>query len=186
MAVIQERTAPISVNDKIISIYKPLYTRNFSDFLIRKLQRKDKRRIANTFAAPDAQVLVVDDNLLNIKVAKGHLELYGMQVDTATSGAEAIEKIKQKGYNLVFMDHMMPDMDGIEAYRRICLIDEDYIETMPVVALTANTDEEAIELFRTEGFQDFMPKPIQSDYLRDILLKWLPKDLIVDKTENDQ
>ena len=185
LAVVQERMTPISVGGNIQCIYKPFYTRNFSDFINQYQRDSKKRKLQATFTASEARVLVVDDNLLNLKVMVGHLKPYEILVDTAMSGMEAIEMIKKIKYDLVFMDHMMPEMDGIETYRNIRLLENDYIEKIPVVALTANVAGDAKQLFMEEGFQDFMSKPIQSAGLKEILLKWLPKDLIINKEEYD-
>ncbi len=181
LAVVQERIARVSVGDKVQCIYKPFYTRNFSDFINQYSRSSDKRKVQNTFTAPKARVLVVDDNLLNLKVAVGHMKLYQIQVDTAMSGMEAVDMVQHNKYDLVFMDHMMPEMDGIETHRNIRLMERDYVGNMPIVALTANVAEDAKELFVEEGFQDFMSKPIQSGSLKDMLLKWLPEELIVNK-----
>ncbi|MBQ9984669.1 MAG: response regulator [Lachnospiraceae bacterium] len=186
LAVVQERMAPVSVGGNIQCIYKPFYTRNFSDFINQHQRYLKKRKLPATFAARGARILVVDDNLLNLKVMEGHLKPYEVQVDTAMNGMEAIEMIKQMKYDLVFMDHMMPEMDGIETHHNICLLQRDYVETMPIVALTANVAGDARQLFMEEGFQDFMSKPIQSDGLKEMLLKWLPKDLIINKEEYDE
>ena len=140
----------------------------------------------STFIAPRASVLVVDDNALNLKVATGYLKPYQVQTETAKSGMEAIDMIRQKKYDLVFMDHMMPDMDGIETHREIRLLEKDYVAKLPVVALTANAVGEISEMFMKEGFQDFMTKPIQSERLKEVLRRWLPKELIINKEEYDE
>lgn len=181
VAVVQERMAPVSVGDQVQCIYKPFYTRNFSDFINQHFRASEKKKVRSAFTAQQAQVLVVDDNLLNLKVAAGHMKLYQIQVDTAMSGMEALEMVEKKRYDLVFMDHMMPEMDGIETHRGIRSLEKDYVDKMPIVALTANVAEDAKALFVEEGFQDFMSKPLQSDRLREMLLKWLPEDLIVNE-----
>lgn len=183
LAVIQDRNLPVSVDNQIQSLYKPLYSVNLVNFITRKSQHEDTIKITDPFVTPQAHVLVVDDNLINLKVAEGHLKTYQMQVDTATSGFEAIEKIKNQEYDIVFMDHLMPNMDGIETHQEIRLIKKDYIEKIPVIALTANASSEIKDLFIREGFQDFMSKPIQPNVLREVLLKWLHEDLIVIKKE---
>jgi len=124
------------------------------------------------FNAPNAKVLVVDDIDANLKVAKGLMQPYKMQVDLCTSGAEAIEKIKANGYDLVFIDHMMPDMDGVEATK---LIREMYAN-LPIIALTANAVSGVKEMFLENGFNDFLSKPIDIVELNSILEKWLPRE----------
>ncbi len=183
LAVVQERKTPVSVSASVQSIYKPFYTRNFSDFINQHSRQLEKKVVRSTFTAKNARLLVVDDNLLNLKVVAGHMKPYQIQVDTAMSGMEAIDMIKRNKYDLVFMDHLMPDMDGIETYHEIRLIENDYAGKIPVVALTANAVGDTKQLFIDEGFQDFMSKPIQSERLREMLLKWLPKDLVVNEEE---
>lgn len=135
-------------------------------------------RSSITFTAPEANVLVVDDSMVNLNVAKGLLAEYELQVDTANGGLDSVKKVSKKKYDLIFMDHMMPDIDGIEAMK---LIREkgDWCEKVPIIALTANVTDEARKLFKMEGMEDFLAKPIELPLLRDILVKWLPKDKIV-------
>ena len=130
------------------------------------------------FTAPTARILIVDDSKVNLGVAKGLLEEYGINADIAESGMEALKKIGRKHYDVIFMDHMMPEMDGIETTRNIRM-KGNWCEDVPIVALTANTTDEARQLFKMEGMQDFLAKPIELSLLHDILLKWIPKDKIV-------
>jgi len=121
------------------------------------------------FNAPNARVLVVDDIDANLKVVKGLMQPYKMQVDLCTSGAEAIEMVKANNYDLVFMDHMMPDMDGVEAIR---IIREKYAN-LPIIALTANAVSGVKEMFLENGFNDFISKPIDTVELNAVLEKYL-------------
>ena len=128
------------------------------------------------FMAPDCKVLVVDDNMVNRKVARMFLQSYGMKIDEADSGPEAIERVQGMLYDIIFMDHMMPGMDGIETVK---VIRETCGEngTLPIViALTANAMEGVRENFLKNGFQDFMTKPLDRRLLHDMLLKWIPKE----------
>lgn len=128
------------------------------------------------FVAEDCRVLVVDDNLVNRKVAKGFLKPYRFIMDEAESGRSAIEHVKQTRYDIIFMDHMMPEMDGIEA---VHLIRSECGEngTSPVIiALTANAMEGVREMFLQNGFQDFITKPLDKKTLNEALLKWIPED----------
>jgi signal transduction histidine kinase/CheY-like chemotaxis protein/PAS domain-containing protein len=123
-----------------------------------------------------AQVLVVDDILTNIDVAEGMLELYGVKVDCATSGGQAIEMIRAENprYDAVFMDHMMPGMDGIEATRIIREeIGTDYAENIPIIALTANAIIGNEKMFLSKGFQAFISKPIDKARLDVVLRRWV-------------
>jgi signal transduction histidine kinase/ActR/RegA family two-component response regulator len=121
---------------------------------------------------PWAKILLVDDNRVNLAVAKGLLKPYEMQVDAVLSGADALEKVKEKDYDIVFMDHMMPDMDGIDTTRAIRALGGKY-ENLTIIALTANAIDAARELFAREGLQDFIAKPIDKRQLNAILDKWL-------------
>jgi signal transduction histidine kinase/CheY-like chemotaxis protein len=138
------------------------------------------------FVAPDAYVLVVDDIDTNLMVAEELLKFYELRIDTCTSGDKALRLVQENFYDLVFMDHMMPEMDGIETTRRIRALGEDgsYFRQAPIVALTANALEEYRELFLQSGFNDFLAKPIEIEKLYDILKKWLSpeKRQAVDKS----
>jgi len=126
------------------------------------------------FNAPKARVLIVDDINTNLKVAEGLMQPYKMQLDLRLSGAEAIEAIKTNSYDLVFMDHMMPEMDGIETAKRIRKM-SGYAD-LPIIALTANAVSGTREMFLSNGFNDFLSKPIDMAKLNEILAKWIPKE----------
>jgi len=130
------------------------------------------------FTAPEAKVLIVDDINTNLKVTSGLLLPYNMEVDLCSSGRESIELIKSKQYDIVFMDHRMPDMDGVEATEHIRTLGEDdsYYNNLPIVALTANAVSGMKEMFLEHGFDDFLTKPIDIVKLDVILEKWIPKD----------
>lgn len=132
----------------------------------------------NSFIAPEAAVLVVDDQPLNLKVCQGLLQPYGMEVYTARSGREALRQMTQVWPDLVFMDHMMPDMDGVEATRAIREMGkkDPYFAVVPIIALTANAMKGVREFFLENGFNDFVSKPIELDRLDDVLRVWLPED----------
>ena len=122
---------------------------------------------------PDAKVLIVDDTRVNLMVAAGIMKRYKMQIDTADSGQKAIEMVQEKKYDIVFMDHMMPGLDGVDTTRMIRKLGPEY-EKLVVIALTANVVGEAKQLFIDEGLQDFLAKPIEIKELDAILNKWLP------------
>ena len=133
---------------------------------------------ALNFTAPRAKILIVDDNEMNRKVALGLLEPLRMQMDTAEDGKQALQKIKEEKYDLIFMDHMMPVMDGIEATKVLRAMEEEYFKTVPVIALTANAVVEARTQFAEAGMNDFVSKPIE---IKDICTKirtWLPEGLV--------
>lgn len=132
------------------------------------------------FIAPEAKIIVVDDNELNRKVALGLLSPLQMQMDTAENGKQALEKIADKRYDMIFMDHMMPIMDGIEATKALRQMEDDYFKNVPVIALTANAIVEARAQFAEAGMNDFVAKPID---IKDICAKirqYLPVQYIVE------
>ena len=129
------------------------------------------------FIAPDAEILIVDDNAVNLTVAEGLLEPLKMNVDTATSGKEAIDKISQHHYDIVFMDHMMPELDGVETTRIIRRFHQEYND-VPIIALTANAVEGTKEQFCSEGMNDFVAKPIELRILVSKVRQWLPIEKI--------
>ncbi len=136
---------------------------------------KTKKEKNISFVAPSANVLVVDDNTVNLKVAKGLMAPYKFNLETAINGMIAVEKVKNNRYDLVFMDHMMPEMDGIDATAAIRKMQGDYYRDLPIIALTANALVGAKELFVKEGMNDFLAKPIETKKLNDILKKWIPE-----------
>ena len=127
------------------------------------------------FIAPDAKILLVDDIATNLKVGEGLLKLYGIQVDTCLSGREAISAVMTEEYDMVLMDHMMPELDGVETVAIIRHLDEK-LKKIPIVALTANAIVGAREMFLANGFDDFLSKPIEVGKLNSILSKWIPKE----------
>lgn len=129
------------------------------------------------FTAPEAEILVVDDNTINLTVTEGLLEPMKMHIDTALSGKIAIDKISQKHYDLIFMDHMMPELDGIETTRIIRRMHPE-CNDVPIIALTANAVDGAKNIFLDEGMNDFIPKPIELPVIVDKLKLWLPAEKI--------
>jgi signal transduction histidine kinase/DNA-binding NarL/FixJ family response regulator/HPt (histidine-containing phosphotransfer) domain-containing protein len=127
------------------------------------------------FTAPWTRILIVDDIQTNLRVAAELMAPYDMEIDTCRSGAEAIQLVKKNHYDLVFMDHMMPEMDGIAATAFIRKISTDsYYQDLPVVMLTANAVSGRKEMFLTNGINDFLAKPIEMQKLNAILEKWIP------------
>ena len=128
---------------------------------------------------PSVKVLVVDDNPVNLKVAGAFLSKHEIQCDFSASGEEAVELVKNKKYDLIFMDHMMPGMDGIETTTAIRRMDSgSWYKTIPIVALTANAVAGAKELFLDGGLNDFISKPIEGKELTRVLTQWLPSDKV--------
>ena len=122
--------------------------------------------------APDAKILVTDDNAMNLKVAVNFLKLFGITPVTCSSGMEAIEKIKKEHFDIVFLDHMMPKMDGIETLK--VLHDEGCLNGTVVIALTANAVVGAEEQYLNAGFDGYLSKPIMVDDIENTLKKYLP------------
>lgn len=131
-----------------------------------------------SFVAPNASILVVDDNEMNRKVALGLMAPYEMQIDTAENGKQALQMIQNKHYDIVLMDHMMPVMDGIEATEALRKMDDEYFQKLVVIALSANATPEAREQFLKAQMNDFVSKPIRINELAACLLKWLPERLV--------
>ena len=161
---------------------KPLYSLNFCQLL------NGEELIVHTveteqckFIAPGANILLVDDNDMNLKVAKGLLEPFKMQIDVAKNGKEAIQKVLAKKYHIVFMDHMMPVMDGVEATKAIRKLQGSDFKNLPIVALSANATSEAKEMFIKEQMSDFVAKPIRMKEITACLLKWLPEDIVINE-----
>ncbi len=182
--VLIERADRIHLCETITNVYKPFGVYKFTKLVDTPVTKEKTAETPGiSFTAPEAKVLVVDDNAVNLKVAEGFMKRYDIRIETAMSGREAIEKVKNKKYDIIFMDHLMPEMDGIEAFREIRNIENDYAKDIPVIALTANVAGNVEKMFMKEGFRGFMGKPIQSDVLSAILLGNLPMELIVKKSE---
>lgn len=188
VTVVQDRKDAMPVKKGICNIYKPFYVLPVGNIINGErlafganAQTSNKER----FTAPEARVLIVDDNAMNLKVALGLLKPYRMMMFTADSGKKAISMVKQYRFDLILMDHMMPGMDGVEATRFIRGLEGSYYKKVPVIALTANAVNGAREMFLSEGFQDFVSKPIEMTAMEQALLKWLPKDKIVKRSLGD-
>ncbi|WP_424244590.1 PAS domain S-box-containing protein [Elusimicrobium posterum] len=137
---------------------------------------KQEEAVNYKFAAPKAKVLLVDDIDINVIVAEAILEEYKIVPDTALNGKEAVEMAQKNKYDLIFMDHMMPEMDGVEATQIIRASGAS--KDTPIVALTANAISGAKEMFLANGFNGFITKPINKQELAADLIKWLPEELI--------
>lgn len=138
---------------------------------------KKKTRTIN-FKAPDAKVLIVDDNRLNIVVLKNLLKMTEVQIDTAMSGEACIDSVRDEAYDIIFMDHMMPGMDGIETLEAINNMQDNKSSNAAVIALTANTISGVERMYKDAGFTDWLSKPAEFDRLESMLYKYLPEDKI--------
>ena len=151
------------------------------------IRHKETDTLENTISAPDAKILVTDDNEFNLKVASGLLGFMDIDAEMADSGAKAIELVKRNEYDIVFMDHMMPEMDGVETVHEIRKLGGKF-EEITIVALTANAVSGAREMFLENGFNDFISKPIDAGQLQEIVKRYLPLDKVhaVDASESKQ
>ena len=134
--------------------------------------------IDRVIAKQGTKVLVVDDNDGNIIVARGLLARHGIYPETAVNGMQAVDMIRDTRFDLVLMDHMMPEMDGVEATQTVRKMGGPYYGDLPIIALTANAIDSAKTLFRDNGMNDFISKPINVNELNRVLLKWLPEGKI--------
>jgi len=146
---------------------------------LKKFRYHDDRRNLDKnesiLSLPDACVLVVDDNRINLDVARGLMKPYGMHIDCVESGQKAIDAIiaEPGKYDAVFMDHMMPGMNGVVATQRIRALATDYAKNVPIIALTANAIAGNEEMFLSNGFQAFLSKPIDVNRLDAVIRQWV-------------
>ncbi len=164
-------------NKNLSKIYKPFFALSIMS-AIKDIQTQSGSNALeideHQLYAPEAHVLVIDDNRMNIRVVEGLLKTYGIQVSYALSGQEGIEMLSSKAYDLVFLDHMMPGMDGVETFHHIRKKPDLYYKEIPIIALTANAIAGAREMFIKEGFNDFVAKPVESSVLQRTLKRHLP------------
>jgi CheY-like chemotaxis protein len=138
---------------------------------------EDLRSALGTFAVKDTLALLVDDNEINLVVGEAILQQYNMDVTMAGSGEEALEKTAAVRFDIIFMDHMMPGMDGVETTRRI-RAQQGLNDRTPIVALTANAISGMREFYLENQMNDFLSKPMEMDSLNNVLLRWLPREKI--------
>lgn len=161
-------------------VRKPLYTLNEAMLFNRDnlhFYDENSDAVDINFTAPAAEILIVDDNAINLTVAEGLLEPLRMKIDTALSGKEAIDKISVHHYDIIFMDHMMPELDGVETTHIIRRFHTEYND-VPIIALTANAVDGTREMFLREGMNDFVAKPIELRTLVSKVKEWLPVEKI--------
>ena len=146
----------------------------------------EENRDKELFTAPKAKILVVDDIKMNLNVIVGLLKRTKIRVDVALTGAEAVEMVKKTNYDIVFIDHMMPDMDGIETLETIKKDRFALCRNKPMVALTANAISGAREFYLEKGFVDYLSKPVNSKLLEKMIIDHLPKELIATGGNRDE
>ncbi|MBO6133242.1 MAG: response regulator [Lachnospiraceae bacterium] len=150
---------------------------DFNEALKRYTEGRSKYK--ERFVAPEAQVLVVDDTQMNLTVIRGLLKQTKVQIDTAVSGAECLEKVRKKRYDLIFLDHRMPGMDGIETLAAMREMKDNKSEGVPVISLTANAVSGAREEYIKAGFNDYITKPIDPAKLEEMMAAYLPKEKLI-------
>lgn len=152
---------------------------NLNDLTLQYTSHKSSNEIFHeSFTAPDAKILVVDDVAVNLKVVKGLLKETRIQIDTAQSGEECLSLVARHHYDIIFLDHMMPRMDGIETFEQMKQLSVNPNNDTPVIMLTANALSGAKEEYLKNGFTDYLSKPIQDSLLHQMILNYLPKKLI--------
>lgn len=187
--IIRDREDKIVHNEHVRSIYKPIFVLPLVSAInnenISAVFQKNRQRYRN-IQMPRVRILVVDDNEVNLLVVKKLLEPYKATVDTTLSGISAIEMVKKQKYDLIFMDHMMPEMDGIETTKNIRNLEGEDNKSLPIIALSANAVYGVKDLFVQNSMNDFLSKPIIIKELEDILIKYIPNDLLfcLDSTED--
>ncbi|MBP9997569.1 MAG: response regulator [Lachnospiraceae bacterium] len=167
--------------DNLIFVYKPIFAisainvvnGNIGNQMVISGEHKAER-----FIMPTAHILVVDDSFMNVRVLEGLLKPYEIKITTASSGKEALNKVTTKDYDFIFMDHMMPEMDGIECMHRIRRMEDAYYKNVPIIALTANAVAGMREMFIEEGCADFLAKPVEISGLERILKKFISQEKI--------
>lgn len=165
-------------NENISKIYKPFFALSIVATLKNTLVKNEDETGEiddHQMYAPEAHILVIDDNRMNIRVVEGLLRTYGIKVSYALSGQEGIDMLASKAYDLILLDHMMPGMDGVETFHHIRKRTDAYYKEIPIIALTANAIAGAREMFIKEGFNDFIAKPVESSVLQRTLKRHLPE-----------
>lgn len=171
----------VELKQRIVNV-RPIGVINFAA----QKQLSQRARYRQTFIAPDARILVVDDNSMNLMVAVKLLRDTKVKVDTAESGREALKKTAESIYHVILMDHMMPDMDGAATLRAIRSQTKGFCQKTPVIALTANVMSDAEQVYQNMGFDGYLAKPISAPLLEAGLLKYLPPALIEYMAQDDE
>ena len=169
-------------NKNLSKIYKPFFALSIFAALKNTFMKSGEQQPEvdqHQLYAPEAHILVIDDNRMNIRVVEGLLRTYGVKVSYALSGQEGIDMLASKAYDLILLDHMMPGMDGVETFHHIRKKPDLYYKEIPIIALTANAIAGAREMFMKEGFSDFIAKPVESSVLQRALKRHLPESKMI-------
>lgn len=183
--VVLFREADVRYEDvpDVFLLERPIYSLGINRAMNSEETIDNLKTTRDKISAPDAAVLVVDDNIVNLKVISGLLKCYDINAETVVSGFDAIEKATKKNYDIIFMDHMMPKMDGIEAMHKIHELG-GYNSSVCIVALTANAIFGVKNMFLSEGFDEYLSKPVDMSLLESVLKRRIPKSkLVVTKAE---
>ena len=182
----------VSMRQKVEDFNSVIDTESTDDFVVISHSNilkgfvSGKKKIAK-FVAPDANVLVVDDNEANLKVAKGLMGQYKLSVRTCTSGKAALGILEtDKSFDILFIDHMMPEMDGVELTKILRSSNDDYLKYVPIIALTANAIKGVSEMFLANGFTEYLSKPIDTERLGEVLNKWIPENKKKEAMEEEE
>ncbi len=138
------------------------------------------------FICPDAHIMVVDDNLVNLEVATSLLKRYKAKVSVAAGGRECLKMVRQEPVDFIFLDYMMPEMDGIDTLKNIRALHDPQLERVPIVALTANAVSGAREMFLEAGFNEYISKPIERDKFEKVLRSYLPEEKIIYTSDKEE
>ncbi|MBQ1171611.1 MAG: response regulator [Lachnospiraceae bacterium] len=173
--------------ENALLMYRPVYSLSVVAALNEEYdsEHAEKPIKSKRFSAPSAHVLVVDDNVMNIRVIENILSQFKISVTKALSGSEALEKVESMDFDFIFMDHMMPDMDGVETTHRIREKVGSYYQRVPIIALTANAVAGSRKLFLSEGFSDFLEKPVELSVLERVLRRTLPPEKMIFEDAED-
>ena len=182
VVVIAEKEFALSSESRLFIIHKPFSALSVANLLNGEIGERGFMEAQaagrKPFTCVGVRALAVDDEEMNLVVAKGVLGSYGIEVDTCLSGKEALVQCSNTAYDVIFLDHMMPGFDGVATLKKIRELHGGMYQDLPVIALTANTVSGAREMFRSEGFTEFVPKPIERTVLERVLRKILPKSCI--------
>lgn len=184
LVIIANLNESVSMNKIGFIMTRPLHIVNVASVLMNKDSTYVREVVSKKgFSCPGATILVVDDNLTNLNVASGILRKYDATVFTALSGREGLDLLSKEHIDIVYLDYMMPEMNGIDTLEAIRAMRDPAVSKLPVIALTANVINGAREMFMEAGFDDFISKPIEIDRLERSLKTLLPKELIVYKNQ---
>ena len=186
VVILEDRDDKFITNPKLLKVYKPFYILSIVSVLNGMYDTRDERHAVSgdKFVIEGAHVLAVDDNLTNLRVIEGLLADYHIRVTTSESGMDALEKVTSADYDFIFMDHMMPEMDGVETMLQIRNMPGAYFKTVPIVALTADAVAGTREMLLGKGFSDFLEKPVERSVLERILKRNIAEEKFVFLNEN--